>query len=261
MLRYLLSRREIQAGAAFFFLIVVISILYLKHVERQGASALERTKEAILSREARNATPTTPRNETEPNDLSEPQHEISIAPSPASTGETAVVDIPSDSRGDAETPAVDTAPPLETTTLAPVPARVSPFGLGIFPEIPTDYPDPTVWERIESAAHDPEGGKKLELLIRTRIKLWEQGTETIGASYNDQTNLIYPNIPNVAYVEWAYIDEPDGTRSRYAAVVSGGIGPQYQEYFDRGEVPPGVTVRPYDEAGIDPYTFLDFTYE
>ena len=138
--------------------------------------------------------------------------------------------------------------------------RVSRFGLGIYPEIPQDYPDQDIWDRLEDIS-DPIHGKRVELIDRVRIKLWKQGTKTVGGSYSAKTHRVYPSIPDVAYVRWKYFEEPDGTLSRFASFVSGGPGPAAEAYFDRGEIPPGITVIPYDEAGIDPYTFLEFKYE
>ena len=265
MLGNLLSNRVIQAGLVFFLLVVGGIWLYSWHGQRTTESELARHDAFLQQLKKQNETPTTAGTSdtsTADNALSVPQQGTIIETSPISIEKTDAAEGSSKTRGNEDSVRVDTDILLEESPQeAAIAARLSPFGLGIFPEVPSDYPDPNVWERIERAAHDPVGGKKLELLIRVRIKLWEQGTKTIGASYAAGIDRIYPNIPNVAYVEWAYIDEPDGTRSRYAAVVSGGIGPEYEEYFDKGEVPPGVTVIPYDEAGINPYTFLEFKYE
>ena len=265
MLRNLLSSRAIQIGLSFCILVIGGSLLYSWQVQRTTESKLAQHEAFLQQHKKQNetrATVDTGDTSTVDNDLSAPQQGTIIETSPISIEKTDVAERSSKTGGNEDSLGVNTDILFEESPQeAAIAARLSPFGLGIFPEVPSDYPDPNVLERIERAAHDPIGGKKLELLIRVRIKLWEQGTKTIGASYAAGIDRIYPNIPNVAYVEWAYIDEPDGTRSRYAAVVSGGIGPEHEEYFDRGEVPPGVTVIPYDEAGIDPYTFLEFKYE
>lgn len=265
MLRDLLPSRAIQVGLAFCVLVVGGSLLYSWHGQRTTESKLAQHDAFLQQLKKQNKTRTTVDTgdtSTVDNDLSASQQGTITETSPISIEKTDVAEGSSKTRGNEGSLAIDTDIPLEGSPQeAAIAARLSPFGLGIFPEIPPDYPDSNVWERIEKATHDPTGGKKLELLIRVRIQLWEQGTETVGASYDDATGLIYPNIPNVAYVQWDYIDEPDGTRSRYAAFVLGGISPAVEEYFDRGEIPPGVTVIPYDEAGIDPYTFLEFKYE
>jgi len=262
MLRDILSSRILIFGLIFCVLCVGGALLYSSYLSRKTEEQLAKTDKVIKS--YTKATQTAqPDSQNEQPRLENPEQseEIPLENEGDAATETGVVAIETEENVSAVAVAPDPAVEETPEDAATSEVRVSPFGLGIFPEVPPDYPDQNVWERIERAAHDPEGGKKLELLIRVRIKLWEQGTETIGASYSDQTGLIYPSIPGVVYVEWAYFDEPDGTRSRYASTVRGAGGPAAQEYLDRGEEPPGITVIPYDEAGIDPYTFLEFTHE
>ena len=259
MLRYFLSNRLLTFGVLFVGVCVVGSLLYSAYLTRQSEEDLAKTEQALLSLQGVQTDRGYPQNDNdaETEALSEPQ----LGMSSTTVFDTQAADdgIPSETQEAAELFAVDTDASLDAL---PPRQRLSPFGLGIFPEIPADYPDQNVWERLERAAHDPEGGKKLELLIRVRMKLWEQGTETVGASYDDRTKLIYPNIPGVVYVEWAYMQELDGTFTRYASGVSGAAGAAAAEpYLKRGEDPPGITVIPYEEAGIDPYTFLEFKYE
>ena len=89
----------------------------------------------------------------------------------------------------------------------------SPFGFGPYPDVPADYPaHELLWDNAT-----PEH----ELLVRVRIKLWKQGTQTTGAIYENNNGLIYPSIPGVIYVKWRYIKEgdPDLVGRRYAARV------------------------------------------
>ena len=143
------------------------------------------------------------------------------------------------------------------------PRRTSLFGFGVYPEIPPDYREPDVWERIEERAlTDPSMAETQELMARVCIKLWKQGLHSVGVSRDSQTGLIYPHYPNTAYVRWAWYMDENGSPVRYAASVKGGADlAQYQHYFAEGELPPHITVIDYEEAGIDPYQFLDFQHE
>lgn len=262
MLRYLLASRMVIFGLVFCVICVGGSLLYSSYLSRKTEDQLAKTDKVIASfRKATQTAQTHLQNEQAPLESLEQPAETPLETEADVSTETGVAAIEIGENESAPAVAPDLSVEEAPEDAATSEVRISPFGLGVFPEVPPDYPDQNVWERIERASHDPEGGKKLELLIRVRIKLWEQGTETVGASYSDQTGLIYPSIPGVAYVQWSYVDEPDGTRSRYASTVSGAGGPAAEQYLDRGEEPPGVTVIPYDEAGIDPYTFLDFIYE
>ena len=144
----------------------------------------------------------------------------------------------------------------------PEPQRMSLFGFGAYPEIPPDYREPDVWERIEELAiTDPSGAERQELMARVCIKLWQQGHYAEGVVYKSKTGLIYPLYPNTAYIKWDVWEEADGTLSRFPARVLGGHGIDgYEEDFAEGIIPPHITVIDYEDAGIDPYQFLDFQH-
>ncbi len=40
-------------------------------------------------------------------------------------------------------------------------------------------------------------------------------------------------------------------------ILAPGDMSQYSDYFDNDIIPPGIIVIPYDEGGINPYTFLN----
>ena len=164
------------------------------------------------------------------------------------------------------TKAIEVATLVEDKLVAheepPEPPRMSLFGFGAYPEIPPDYREPDVWERIEELAiTDPSRAERQELMARVCIKLWKQGLHSVGASRDSQTGLIYPHYPNTAYVRWAWDVDENGHPIRYAAGVKGGADlAQYHHYFAEGEIPPHITVIDYEDAGIDPYQFLDFQH-
>ena len=143
------------------------------------------------------------------------------------------------------------------------PPRTSLFGFGVYPEIPSDYPEQDAWDAIEALyLTDPESARGQELMERVCIKLWKQGLHSVGVSRDSQTGLIYPHYPNTAYVRWAWYMDENGSPVRYAAGVKGGADlAQYQHYFAEGELPPHITVIDYEDGGIDPYQFLDLQHE
>ena len=139
--------------------------------------------------------------------------------------------------------------------------RDSLFGFGPYPVVPLGlFPDgEEVWDGIEShAERDWDFAKDIELMVRVRIKLWELGTETVGAS--SENGLIYPSIPNVAYVEWGgWKEDKNGEPIRTIKGMTNarGLSDEDRELIKRGGTPPGWTIMDYDTAGIDPYTFLE----
>ena len=156
---------------------------------------------------------------------------------------------------------INEASEAETEETPDAASRESLFGFGAYPEVPLGlFPEgEEVWDNIENTAKDSwEFAKKIELMARVRIQLWELGTETVGAS--SENGFIYPNIPNVAYVEWGeWKEDKNGKLIRTAKRISnaGGLSDGDKELIRRGGTPSGWTIMDRDTAGIDPYTFLD----
>ena len=156
---------------------------------------------------------------------------------------------------------INEASEAETEGTPDAASRESLFGFGTYPEVPLElFPKGEgTWDNIESTAKDNwEFAKKIELMVRVRIQLRELGTETVGASM--ENGLIYPNIPNVAYVEWGdWKENKNGEPIRTVKRISnaGGMSDGDKELIRRGGTPPGWTIMDRDTAGIDPYTFLD----
>ncbi|MDE0485110.1 MAG: hypothetical protein OXI67_21245 [Candidatus Poribacteria bacterium] len=140
----------------------------------------------------------------------------------------------------------------------------SPFGFGPYPEVPADYPfQERLWDNAT-----PEH----ELLVRVRVKLWKQGTQTIGAMFDDNNGLIYPSIPGVIYVQWQNTknDDPEFAGRRYVSLImgDGDTAKQWESsYLIDGKYEPigvdndneasGIKVYEYPNGGINPHKFLD----
>ena len=143
-------------------------------------------------------------------------------------------------------------------------SQTSPFGFGPYPEVPADYPfQERLWDNAT-----PEH----ELLVRVRVKLWKQGTQTKGAKFDMNNGLIYPSIPGVIYVQWHYIEEgdPEFAGRRYAYRIKGHpntVEKWKSSYLTDGRyepvninrdiAAPDIKVYELPDGGIDPYKFLN----
>ena len=143
-------------------------------------------------------------------------------------------------------------------------APTSPFGFGPYPEVPADYPfQERLWDNAT-----PEH----ELLVRVRVKLWKQGTQTKGAKFDMNNGLIYLSIPGVIYVQWHYIEEgdPEFAGRRYAYRIKGHpntVEKWKSSYLTDGRYEPvdvnsgiaasDIKVYELPDGGIDPYKFLN----
>ena len=135
----------------------------------------------------------------------------------------------------------------------------SPYGFGRYPEVPKSMRDSgynPIWENPnwQTYTRAMEG----ELLSRVRIKAWEEGTESIGASIDYKTGLVLLNLPNTIYVWYGEsIDPKTGETHSYFTQVAG-MSLSIDEMMN-GIVPDGVTVLDGETSGIDPYEYLDLS--
>ncbi len=126
---------------------------------------------------------------------------------------------------------------------------VSPHGFGPFPKVPDDYIiKPFSWDFYKN---DPP---IFELMARVRIKLWKQGIRTTGIGNSSATGLVYPTIPGTVFVKKYNLDGIDHLDIRGDPELD--LEAIRKSLMD-GNVPEGITVLDMDDAGIDPYTFLD----
>ena len=143
-------------------------------------------------------------------------------------------------------------------------SQTSPFGFGPYPEVPADFPyQERLWNN-----DTPEQ----ELLVRVRIELWKQGTETTGAGFDTNSGLIYPTIPGVLYVRWQNTedDDPEYAGRRYASLIMGDpdtsdkwgssylVDSMFEPIHGMSDIEAlGIRVYEYPDGGLDPYKFLD----
>ncbi len=257
MFRDILLSRAILIGIVFFLGVVGSSLLYSWHVRRTltaelagitlATQHLEREKARHIAQDA--GIPT----ETEVLETS--QAHLSNDDTQTFSGEAKALlhDEASDSLDIAEA-----FFPKETREEAPTEdVRVSPFGFGPYPELPPGYPNPNLWDYADALYElSPKRAHDWELRERVCIKLWKQGKRSEGVAM--ENGLVYPCYENTVYIRWdEYIDD-DGTPVAYITELLGSPSvARYLDDFDNNIIPPGVTVIPYDEGGIDPYTFLN----
>lgn len=129
----------------------------------------------------------------------------------------------------------------------------SPFGYGLYPEVPKDYPWEPIWtlsdeQRAHYSQAHPDGERGIELMQRVGIKLWQMGHTFTGiASSNGR---IYPNFPNTVYVDVQHTETVTSI-----SVTGSFISEEDIELIKNGGTPPGITVLDMSE-GIEPISFL-----
>lgn len=250
MLRFIASSRGVFFGIIFFVLIVSGSLLYDRQVRRVSQEELERThqflqqitnrKEARLKQQS-----SRPEYSNMPGDAEEDTPLVSKKVAAEKRSSTNLVGF-DDRLFIEETPEIEEAP-----------YGVSPYGFGPYPPLPDDpFWVPETWP-ARSAEH--------ELMKRVWIKLLSQGIEVKGTTM--KKGLVFPIIKGIRYVEWGRYEGPFGTvkyirRStghpedgrRLRAIRD---AKARHESFTEADVPSDIKLIPYEEGGIDPYTFLD----
>ncbi len=256
MLHDVLSSRGILAGVVFFVGVVGGSWLYSWQIHRTTDAEVAETQRKVPHLENKNEVHTTHDHgvPTDTQTLEETRTSI-FSDDMSEVAPVARDEQPITNQWSGEESTTDPTfedPPQESQTI-----RESRFGFGHYPEIPVDYPDPDIWDRIENMTDDSLA-KDNELMARVRIKLWNQGTQTIGASY-DNDGKIYPSIPGVAYVTWESKELSDGTRYQFPSRISGTpeLAGNEHYFYELGEAPPGITIVTHEDGGIDPYEFLN----
>ena len=132
--------------------------------------------------------------------------------------------------------------PTQNTETADVP--VSPFGFGPYPKVPEDYPTDVSWSSDDLPIY--------ELMTRVRIKLWEEGQRTNGIV--EENGLLYPIIRGTVYIKWSDNGKDIIRIIGHPKDLSDDV---VDQMYESGTIPTDFTVIDYDNAGIDPYKFLN----
>ncbi len=144
--------------------------------------------------------------------------------------------------------------------------KVSPHGFGPYPKLPDIWPK-DYW--------DKERTRESELIGRVRIKLYNEGKWTEGATLDHDTGMVYPVYKDTVYVKWATYTDLKGNTRRYITSAKG--YPDTMELLERAQhikdmprsklildylglteqsLPPGIKFVPYEEGAIDPIEYL-----
>ena len=250
MLRFICSSRGVFFGITFFVLIVSGSLLYNWHVRRLSQEELERTHRFLQQIESRKTVrlkqqSSRPEYSSMPGDTEENMPLVSKEVATEKRSNTNLVSF-DDSQFIEETPEIEEAP-----------YGVSPYGFGPYPPLPDD----PFWVSETWPARSAEH----ELMKRVWIKLLSQGIDVKGTTM--KKGLVFPIIKGIRYVEWGSYEGPFGP-VRYIRRSTGhpDDGRRLRtirdakvrhESFTEADVPSDIRLSPYEEGGIDPYTFLD----
>ena len=259
MFRDILSSRDLIIGLVFFAVIVTCSLLYNRHVRRVTQEELARTQQIVQPHEHQNESDTTQDNPF-PNDTGTQGHpgmhvETDDSQAMLEGKDTLRID---DMEG------VDSADPflLDTPTSEQETAegRVSPFGLGSYPDVSPDYIASLglpIWyehgfdEIPATAIHE----RNIELIDRVLVKLWKDGADVDRGFYKD--GKVYPLYSKSAYVQHYHRIHDEGYTIDLTVIKSSDFDLNLTiERLQNGDIPADYTILDLDTEGIDPYTFL-----
>ncbi len=248
MLRDILTNKGVLACLLFFILMVGGSLFYRWYVNRGIQDADAKHQQFLQQLETKRGTRTAQDvgvpTETKGYGQAEP---MSVETNDTPEGVTGTDTPPMES--EAHTDSVDGFKSTATGDEDSADVPVSPYGFGPYPELPEE------WAEVF-----PPKSIKHELMVRVAVKLREQGVNVEGTSMKD--GLVYPVIKGIRYVRWAETDEgvkyiarssghpDDGTRLQAIRI-------EKNEPLTEADIPLDIKVLSYEEAGIDPYTFLD----
>ena len=259
MLYELFSLRVIQVGVAFFLLFVGGSLLYSWHVHHTTDVHLAETQRSVEVLEKHHPTRTGSDGsvllETDIQGVSdmsasdEPEmmsSETEVLPG----SDVEILDFIDAFLGDDM--------PLEAAEEDDRP--MSPFGFGVLPEVPADFPRQDVWQTLFELKNDmgSEHARKYELINRVILKLWEKGEKYDGGFYSDAK--VYPLNDKTIYITWDSAEDPiTGEVIHFIGRKTSmpGVGSLYDDQdFQKGLYPPSIDVIQHSEGGYSPYSFL-----
>ena len=255
--RTFFGSRAIHVGLVFFIFVVGGSLLYSWHIRR--IIDLQLVQPEMLRRQNQHKRETHPAQNT----LNTHGLPVDLTETPLVTDDTQVLKtddttaLPSEGTDPIALSEVFLPDDFVLEEESAEEVRVSPFGFGPYPEVPAGYPNPNLWDYTDALYElSPERARNWELMERVSIKLWHQGKRAESVAMED--GLVYPCYPNTVYVRWGEFMDENGVRVTYIEEM---LGPpsllRYDDDFNNDIIPAGITVIPYDEGGIDPYTFLE----
>ena len=255
--RNIFSSRSLLAGLVFFLVCIGSSFLYNRHVRRTTQDELARSDVLLQQRERKDKTP--PAADTI--DTSSVNFERAETPLETDNAQALAEGrtFPSDAAAPIDLSEAFLSDDFVSEAKIAEPVPVSPFGYGPYPEVPSDYFGEPIWVRKPHILSDfpDEARRNIELIDRVLVKLWQQGHRGIvgGSTFDGK---IYPHYDDVVYVRWKETAQPDGSVLSSLWQIGGYEGPDLtSEDFRTGNIPSNLEVIDLDDAGYDPYQFLN----
>ena len=247
MFRDTITNKWFLGGVAFLIVFTVACVFWYRYDTAPDRRDAAETAELLRQWAAKKAAP---------DDKAEQTADVPAESSTPTAEKTAGTVSETDTSTETETKTYKVGDIFVGKTPPPIPVSqdqlVSPYGFGLYPELPKGF-GPITWPRKDAES---------ELRIRVKIKLLNQGVPVKGSVMKN--GLVYPIIKGIRYVEWG---ETSYGR-RYLRRSTG--HPDDGDYMEAIEEErrkrsesvtasdfPGIQLIPYEEGGIDPYTFLD----
>ena len=183
MFRNLLSNRLIQAGLAFFVIVVGGILLYSWHAQRTTENEFGKRPQAVSLIENKQATSTAPVDFQTEGVVNTPEENTDI--------ETMVEE--TEALEDETFDLADTILPDDMGSEEKVPAD--------FPETPEGFPMTPLWDDDRFPNYQKGDMPGHEMIYRVLIKLWNQGDHNFITGIRDTSNgRVYPLYPDTIYV-------------------------------------------------------------
>ena len=123
------------------------------------------------------------------------------------------------------------------------------------PQVPSDFPFAVVWLQPNKTTRSLDELTERELLGLVMVKKWNEGDRDF-VGYSTYDGRFYLHYPDVVYIKWETTQLPDGSSTKYAAMIYGPGDNTVVDEVSAGKLPPGVQVLDMDASGIDPYKYL-----
>lgn len=123
------------------------------------------------------------------------------------------------------------------------------------PQVPSDFPFAVVWLQPNKTTRSLDALTQRELLGLVMVRKWNEGDRDF-VGYSTYDGRFYLHYPDVVYIKWETTQLPDGSITKYAAMIYGPGDNTVVNEVSAGKLPPGVQVLDMDVSGIDPYKYL-----
>ena len=88
------------------------------------------------------------------------------------------------------------------------------------PEVPSDFPFAVVWLQPNKTTRSLDALTERELLGLVMVKKWNEGDRDF-VGYSTYDGRFYLHYPDVVYIKWETTQLPDGSITKYAAMIYG----------------------------------------